>query len=723
MRFTPSAVSSAVFRSSVFGPTAVFRALMPLLVVLMATTPLLAQGDAGRAGSCAFPAELAGRLLAGGLELGDLGLQASFVVDEQLLLDQGILRATVEGQLEVGPLRLQPSASLCIFLLLNVDGEAILAHQNRVDVAEFSTVERVRYVLRADLPEGTRHMTLVAREAESGYWGAAPLDTPGGEIAGPSFTARRVADYEGTWYELTHRQGGGGSYVDRSAQLPSSGASGAPGTGSSTASPSPAPSTSPSAPQAGASRFPSVGRPGIRTRPGQEKLAGEQILRLVPPRDEIVQGSTMFNVLTSTVAVQKVVFKVDGEVVDEDTRPPFRKSLPLARPAREQTVTAVAYDSLGVSMAEDSIRINQVDRPFRVRITDFSGDPNGGSVKVSAKASVPPQQALDRLEVWLNDTLVGTYPGPRVEVEVPTASATLSDYVRVAAFLTDGSSIDDVVLLAAPEVEEVDVNLVELHAVVTDKSGAPVDDLTAEDFKISYDGKTYPAANFAYADDVPLVLGLLVDTSGSMSLLMHDTRRAAAKFLGQTVKTRDQAFLADFDLQPRLVHPVTDDLPSLLRSLGKLNADGATAMYDAVVFSLLQFEQRPGRRALVVLTDGDDLESRYGPKHCAEMARNLGVPVYVIGLGALDTLRRTFSKRDLRRLTDETGGRLYFVNTFEELAQAYAQINAELRSQYSLGFYAADDLTQGERSKVKVQVPSGMEARTVVGVARTSTDP
>ena len=79
-------------------------------------------------------------------------------------------------------------------------------------------------------------------------------------------------------------------------------------------------------------------------------------------------------------------------------------------------------------------------------------------------------------------------------------------------------------------------------------------------------------------------------------------------------------------------------------------------------------------------------------------------------------MQRTFSKKDLRRLTGDTGGRLYFVDSFEELAEAYAEINAELRSQYSLGFYTERDLTDAERTKVKVEVPKGLDARTVVGV-------
>ena len=197
---------------------------------------------------------------------------------------------------------------------------------------------------------------------------------------------------------------------------------------------------------------------------------------------------------------------------------------------------------------------------------------------------------------------------------------------------------------------------------------------------------------------------------------MEDTRKAAAKFLGSTVLPQDRAFLVDFDLQPRLLHPTTSDLPALLVDLHRLRADGATAMYDAVVFSMLQFEREGGRKALVILTDGDDHESRFGPKYCVELAHKTGVPIYIIGLGALDSIRRAYSKKELRRVTSETGGRLYLVDSLDELGAAYAQINAELRSQYSLSFYADRDLSDAERREVEVEIRRpGLSARTVVG--------
>ena len=101
------------------------------------------------------------------------------------------------------------------------------------------------------------------------------------------------------------------------------------------------------------------------------------------------------------------------------------------------------------------------------------------------------------------------------------------------------------------------------------------------------------------------------------------------------------------------------------------------------------------------------------------MAERLGVPIYIIGLGAIDHLRRTYSQRDLERVTSQTGGRLYFVESFEELGLAYAEINAELRSQYTLSFYADDDLTDEERREVRVKIDGkGLAAKTVLGTGR-----
>ena len=218
---------------------------------------------------------------------------------------------------------------------------------------------------------------------------------------------------------------------------------------------------------------------------------------------------------------------------------------------------------------------------------------------------------------------------------------------------------------------------------------------------------------------MPLLLGLLIDTSESMWVLMPDTKKAASKFLADTLKDDDQAFLVDFSTKPHLAQAATGDLLQLLRSFSTLEASGATALYDSIVFSLSQLQDAPGRRALVLLTDGQDYGSRFGPRRCIEYARELGVPVYIVSLAGLYADRRLPRVNDLEGIIGGSGGRIYYITQPEQLDQAYAQINAELRSQYVLAFGTDHPLTPDELKSIEVEVHRpGAVARIVVGPSR-----
>jgi VWFA-related protein len=552
---------------------------------------------------------------------------------------------------------------LCAALVLEVDGEAVTRAEHEIGLGELSGAVGWRYGVEAELPEGTSQLMVIVQAPDADLWAAAPAEDLGEPPEPPGTDAHFLAGRVQAWWELTH----------------------------------------PAAESAAAGE------------------ARPVVVRLVPPRRQPVTGGARLDALVSTDAVDRVVFRLDGEEVAVEKRAPFAARIDFAEPAREQTVEAVAYDATGRVLGRDVLEVNRTEQLFRVRITGLEGDPDDGEVEIAAEVAVPPGSELDRVELYRNENLVERFDGS-FRHRVPTPDVGPEDYLRVAAFLADGTSIDDVVLIQSPTlVEEVDVHLVQLHVVATGADGAPVTDLGADDFAVYFQGERRQLQGFAYADDVPLLLGLVIDTSGSMQLVMHDTRKAAAKFLGTTVLPQDRAFLVDFDQQPRLLHPTTGDLPALLLDLARLQAEGSTALYDAVVFSMLQFEREEGRKALVVLSDGDDYESRFGPRYCVDLARQLGVPIYLIGLGELDVLRRTYSKRELRRVTGETGGRLYFVDSLEELDGAYAQIQAELRSQYSLTFYADRDLSAEELAEVEVRISRpGIETRTVLGGRSTS---
>ncbi|MEE8277371.1 MAG: VWA domain-containing protein, partial [Thermoanaerobaculia bacterium] len=456
------------------------------------------------------------------------------------------------------------------------------------------------------------------------------------------------------------------------------------------------------------------------------------VILLLPPRKRPASGKVRFRTLISHPAIAKVDFYLDGRKLGTDASPPFGWVVELDSPPRPQTVEVVAYSTDDLELGGHSLTVNRVDRSFEIRIARIAGDPEEGSVEVEAAVSVPVGARLAGIEVYRNEVLAARLAAPPWRVRIETPDPSPQDFIRMVAYLEDGSSIEDARLLASQAVEErLEVNLVELNVVVLDREDRALTGLTRQDFTVLLDGRRREIERFALAEEVPLVLGLVIDTSQSMDSLMPDTKKAGAQFLGETLRDGDLAFLVDFDTKPRLAQAATPDFVQLLRRFSALRADGFTALYDAIIFSLLQFEEAAGRKALVLLTDGDDYRSRFGPKRCIQYGRQLGVPVYIISLAAVRIARpwspsgpakapaRPLEKPWLEGLTDATGGRVFYISDMAQLSEAYARINEELRSQYVLAFSTERQLSQQELTRLRVQVPGkGLKVRTVVGGQR-----
>lgn len=441
-----------------------------------------------------------------------------------------------------------------------------------------------------------------------------------------------------------------------------------------------------------------------------------KLIRLLPPRRQPVTGKVRIDTLGSDPRVAQVEFFLDDQKVATDTKPPFRAVMEFGSEPRPHIVRADAFSSSGQRLGSHEIRINQTGRSFEVRIQDIQGDPASGKAVVTAEISAPAGRRLDRVEFYWNEELAATLEEEPYRAELVSDSPGAQDYVRVVAYLDDGSSLEDAVLLDPQSLSElVVVNLVELNVVVSDRHGQVVRGLQPEDFVIKVGGEKRAVDRFALADDVPLILGLVIDTSESMWALMVDTKKAGAQFLGATIGPLDQAFLVDFDTKPRLAQATTGDLLELFSTFNSLEPEGLTAVYDAIIFSMLQFEEAEGRKALVLLTDGDDVQSRYGPRRCVQYGKQLGVPVYILSLAGIQNPRRALRKIDLESVTEGTGGGIFYITQMDQLDEAYAQINEELRSQYILSFSTERALKQDELRKIKVEVAGEeLSVRTVV---------
>jgi Ca-activated chloride channel family protein len=445
--------------------------------------------------------------------------------------------------------------------------------------------------------------------------------------------------------------------------------------------------------------------------PGPAPPASPPIL-LVPPPAAV--GSVRIDAMATGPGVDRVLFFLDGEAAGSDGRAPFRVRLDLAPGAGPRTVRAVALDRAGHPLGEHSVTFGGPEpAAFEVAIRRLTRGPAAGAgaveVEVEVDVAVPPGARLDRLELYRNGELLARLAEPPFRARLALPEPAPEDYLRAVAHLADGTAREDARPLAVPEAgsgygERLEVNLVEVFAVATGRAGGPVQGLGPRDFRVRLAGRELPIERFREARQVPLTLALLVDSSTSMRAIMEETREAAGRFLDRVLAAGDRAFLVDVDTRPRLIQQLTGEPADLAAAFAHLEADGDTALYDAMVLALVELRRHAGRRALVVISDGEDSSSHLGLGRCLDLARRSGVPAYLLSVGGLD-VRKTRPDRNLRleAFARETGGRLYPVTSERELDRAYDEIGGELRSQYVLGVASDRALTAAELAGLEVE--------------------
>lgn len=383
----------------------------------------------------------------------------------------------------------------------------------------------------------------------------------------------------------------------------------------------------------------------------------------------------------------------------------------LATFPREQVVRVEGYDAAGELVAADQIVLNQARGGFRVMITEpVRGRKVTGTVMARAEVTVPEERRIESVELRVNDELVTILKSPPWQHPVEVPGGEDLSYLSVTALLDDGSRAEDVRFLKAPaNLEEVEVNLIELFTTVTDSSGHPVRGLTEKDFEVLEAGKPQTLARFEQVENLPLNLGIAIDTSFSMAAALPEAHRAAAGFLREVVTPKDRCFAVAFATRPAVLMPPVDDAEIVALSLEGMKAFGRTALYDAVITSLYYFRGQRGQRALVLLTDGEDTGSSTSWEDTLEYARRSGVAIYAIGLNMPDFKLGPRSK--LSELTQVSGGRAFFIGQAEDLSQVYGQIEDELRSRYFLAYNSGLPADENGFRKIEVKARRG-KART-----------
>jgi Ca-activated chloride channel homolog len=281
--------------------------------------------------------------------------------------------------------------------------------------------------------------------------------------------------------------------------------------------------------------------------------------------------------------------------------------------------------------------------------------------------------------------------GPNVVEHVLRATVNLVDGRRVARSIrTKGSAYT----------ERVDVDVVQITAMVTSGRGRFVRGLKRDAFRIYEDGVRQTITNFA-AEDTPLELVVAVDFSGSMKDAIPTVKAAIKKFLAN-LRPADRVTILGFNENVFTVAAPTADLAARLRAIERLAPWGGTALYDVLIRSVGELGQQAGRRAFVLFSDGEDLHSKASLEAAERRLESSDAVLYAIGQGRAPGMKNL--RQVLERLSDKSGGRAFFED-LDGLDAVFREIVTDLSNQYLIGYVPQDNRRDNRWRELRVEIP------------------
>ncbi len=437
-------------------------------------------------------------------------------------------------------------------------------------------------------------------------------------------------------------------------------------------------------------------------------------LKLLPPAREAPVGLLRLEAQVEP-PIKKVQFYLEDRLILTRTRPPFSVEIDLGDVPRRQTLRAVGYDESGRVIDEDAWAINEGSARVAVRLLP-QPDPVAGKVRVKVAVQSIGGGAAKKVELFLDEKKIGSWLAPPYEAVIPFDVYARGNMLRATALAEDGKEANDIRMLRGPAttVESVRVDVVQLHVSAMDKDAHFVKGLAKEDFAIQEDGRPQAMTGFEVAENLPLNIGLVIDSSGSMEKGMPFVREATAALFRALIRPKDQGFVVEFRDSPKFLQELTGDSAALQRASQDLKAHGATALYDAVILGLYQFRTLQGRKALVVVTDGDDNRSHVEYETLLRYARSAGAPIYFIAVNI--PLTDFKSRKVIREIAKESGGEVFAIGSAAKIGEVTRRIEEELRSQYVLAFRTDSHKPPGEYRAVTVAIAKpGITARTIRG--------
>ncbi len=322
-----------------------------------------------------------------------------------------------------------------------------------------------------------------------------------------------------------------------------------------------------------------------------------------------------------------------------------------------------------------------------------------GKTRIVAKVKIAQPELVARVEFLVGDEVIFVDHEPPYEAIYDFGEASRSWVVRAVAYHRESVSVSDAVITRRPVFTFVEhVNRVVLWVSASDKQGNFITDLQREEFKVYEDGVEQQILDF-YREDRPITMGILIDSSGSMNEKLKEVHKAANSFV-DTLRPEDRAMLIDFDDKVFLVEDLTSDHDVLKRAITSTEAIGGTAIYDVLHATYRKLGKMDGRKAIVLLSDGEDTASQFSFNRVLEEAKSNSALIYAIGLGGSGQGPR---KNVLREFSDFTGGRAFFVKKAAELGKVYERIAEELRAQFFIAYSTTNQEWDGHWIKIKLK--------------------
>ena len=379
---------------------------------------------------------------------------------------------------------------------------------------------------------------------------------------------------------------------------------------------------------------------------------------------------------------------------------------PAATPALPSAVEPPAPAPEGTTPKPPQVRTR---KGFAIQITNpANNDFRFGRSEIDAQVTAADPALVEKVEFFVEDRLVFIDTEPPYKCFFDFGTDPHSWVIRAVAYHREGVTVSDTVILKKVVLNyTVEVNRVILFASAHEKGGdhRPISSLKKEDLVLEEDGVRQKLIDF-YVEKRPMTLAMILDSSGSMQPAMDKVHVAAGRFV-DNLGGEDRALVIDFDEKVYLLQDLTNSKDLLRKAITSTNALGGTALYDALYASFRRLRGIDGRKAIILLTDGDDTSSKFSFKRILDEAKVSDMIIYPVGMGT------TFLDVDLRRilktLSEETGGRAYFPSKVEELQDVYQEIADELKNQYYITYEPTNTVWDGRWRKIKLDGAPGRD--------------